>query len=92
VVGLISANLLETPTTGMYRYSGPIVWIGDIVVTKTARGHGIGGLLLAEIEAWARSRGAAHLQLNMHYGNAAALGLYERNGYRPTDIRLRKDL
>lgn len=92
VVGLISANLLDQPTTGMYRYDGPIVWIGDIVVTESARGRGIGALLLAEIEEWARSRGAKHLQLNTHYGNDAALELYERSGYRCTDIRLRKDL
>lgn len=92
LVGLISANLLEQPTTGMYRYTGPVVWIGDIVVTGSARGRGIGGLLLAEVETWARARGAAHIQLNTHYGNDEALKLYERSGYRCTDIRLRKDL
>lgn len=92
LVGLVTASLLDQPGNGMYHYEGPLVWIGDIVVTKSARRRGVGGMLLAEVESWARSRGAAHIQLNTHYGNDGALALYERNGYRCTDIRLRKDL
>ena len=92
VVGLISASINPAPSGGMNRYDGPVVWVGDVVVTESARRQGVGGLLMAEVETWARARGACAITLSVHAGNDPALGLYERHGYRTTEHWLRKDL
>jgi len=92
LVGLISANLNPKPSTGLDIYTGPVVWIGDLIVTASARRHGIGAMLMIAVEDWARLRQAASITLSMHSGNDAALALYENRGYRSTNVHMRKDL
>jgi GNAT superfamily N-acetyltransferase len=53
-------------------------------VAPAARGAGAGDALVAAIVAWARSRGAKRLVLDVTQGNAAAERLYERSGLRYT--------
>jgi ribosomal protein S18 acetylase RimI-like enzyme len=54
-------------------------------VAPAARRTGAGRALVDAIAAWARSRGAARLVLNVTLGNLAAERLYERAGLRFTD-------
>jgi len=54
----------------------------SIVVAPEARGRGTGERLLARVEREARSRRAAELALEVRHGNATAIALYERRGYR----------
>lgn len=51
-------------------------------VAPRGRGRGIGGALVAEVERWARSRGATLIRLDVVEGNEAAIGLYLRSGFR----------
>ncbi len=53
-------------------------------VAPTARGRGVGDLLVQEVERWARSMAARILRLDVADGNRAAAGLYQRNGFRYT--------
>jgi GNAT superfamily N-acetyltransferase len=92
VVGLISASVSPAPSGGLNLYRGPVVWIGDVVVTESARRQGIGSMLMAAVEAWAVRQNAASITLSVHSGNGVAHNLYERNGFRETDIHMRKDL
>jgi GNAT superfamily N-acetyltransferase len=53
-------------------------------VAPTARGHGVGDALVAEIVRWARDVGSAGVRLDVAEGNQAARRLYERHGFQLT--------
>jgi ribosomal protein S18 acetylase RimI-like enzyme len=53
-------------------------------VSPAARGDGVGDRLISAIAGWARGTGARELRLAVKDGNAAAIALYERSGFRRT--------
>ncbi|WP_175857231.1 GNAT family N-acetyltransferase [Burkholderia anthina] len=55
--------------------------IAELAVDRTCRRHGIGQLLLATAEAWARSRGFGFLRLETQANNVAACCTYARAGF-----------
>ncbi|MES2687538.1 MAG: GNAT family N-acetyltransferase [Pseudomonadota bacterium] len=59
----------------------PLVNVHDVVVLASHRGRRVGELMLAEVEAIARERGACKLTLEVLQGNAPAIKLYERVGF-----------
>jgi ribosomal protein S18 acetylase RimI-like enzyme len=61
---------------------GPIAYIETLEVLPGRRGQGIGGQLLGRIEASARAAGVRVIWLHVDEENAAAIRLYEANGYR----------
>ena len=68
-------------------------WVQEIAVAENLRGHGIGAILLAAAEAWARDRGAVWILLDTHPANVEALHFYQaRMGYAPVGVRLTKRL
>jgi GNAT superfamily N-acetyltransferase len=92
LVGFVSGFLQPTPAEGMLRYNGPVVGIGDVVVTASFRGHGVGTQLMHELERWARGRDAATISLNVDDRNTAARALYLREGFHSVNLQMRKDL
>ncbi|MFC3492774.1 GNAT family N-acetyltransferase [Glycomyces rhizosphaerae] len=50
-------------------------------VSPKARGAGVGDALILGVARWARTSGAAQLRLAVYERNAAAKGLYKRNGF-----------
>jgi putative acetyltransferase len=54
-------------------------------VSPEARGAGVSRMILAALEARARSEGVRILRLETGVKNHAALGLYARAGFRPRD-------
>lgn len=56
--------------------------LDGLCVTSAARNRGIGSALLAAIEDEARSRGYAHVRLDVVNTNWRARALYERLGYK----------
>jgi len=60
---------------------GPKCWLQDMVVDKERRSEGIGGLLMAAAESWARSRGLTHIELSSNSGRVDAHRFYERQGF-----------
>jgi GNAT superfamily N-acetyltransferase len=56
------------------------------------RGQGIGGRLMAHIEADARDRGAARLQLTSNRDRVRAHAFYERLGFVPSHVGMKKYL
>jgi ribosomal-protein-alanine N-acetyltransferase len=52
-----------------------------VAVAESARGRGIGALLLADAEARAAESGAERLLLEVHSDNAPAAALYARRGF-----------
>ena len=60
---------------------GPKCWLQDMVVAKGRRSEGIGGLLMAAAEGWARARGLTHIELSSNSGRLDAHRFYERQGF-----------
>ena len=58
--------------------------IESLAVLAAYRGHGLGTELLDRLEQELRLQGVTDLMLGVLPGNAGALRLYERRGYRPT--------
>jgi ribosomal-protein-alanine acetyltransferase len=54
----------------------------SVAVSDRARGQGIGDILVEAAERAARRRGCRHVFLEVRHGNAGAIRLYERRGYR----------
>jgi len=57
---------------------GRRVWVEDLAVDPARRSLGIGKLLLDEAKAWARARGASHLELDSAESRPDAHRFYER--------------
>ncbi len=59
----------------------------SVAVSPDARRRGIGRLLLAGLESWARATGVRKLWAGVLAGNRAALGLFRSRGYGPEGLR-----
>jgi ribosomal protein S18 acetylase RimI-like enzyme len=64
--------------------------IESLGVLPEYRGSGLGSELLDRLEAHLRRRGVDDLMLGALAGNADAIRLYQRRGYRPTWLYLSK--
>ncbi len=53
-------------------------------VDPSARGQGVGDLLITTVMAWAKGAGSVHLMLWVTEGNTHAERLYKRHGFRRT--------
>ncbi len=56
-------------------------YITNIAVTKSARGRGIGKMLLAHLDEVAKDSLLSFISLEVRESNAAAIALYEKCGY-----------
>ena len=63
---------------------GERLYVRSMGVLPTARGHGIGGLLLRHVESFAAEGGYKALFLSTTPFLAGAIALYERFGFRRT--------
>jgi len=55
-------------------------WVEDLAVDPSRRSEGIGKALLDAAKAWARERGATHLELDSAMARADAHRFYRREG------------
>ena len=60
---------------------GPKCWLQDMVVDKERRSEGVGELLMAAAESWARGRGLTHIELSSNRGRVEAHRFYEKQGF-----------
>ena len=65
-------------------------FIYDILVRPEYRGQGHGTRALQATEAWASALGMQHIDLHVFGHNTGAQRLYDRAGYRATNIRMRR--
>ncbi|MCZ2811452.1 GNAT family N-acetyltransferase [Modestobacter sp. VKM Ac-2979] len=68
------------------------VYLGELVVAPGARRRGVGTLLVAAVEAWARSRGLHRVTLDTGSANHSARELYARLGYAEEQVTLSRAL
>lgn len=57
---------------------GPRAWVEDLAVDPARRSNGVGKALLDAAKAWARTRGASHLELDSGFARTDAHRFYER--------------
>ena len=61
---------------------GTVAYVQTLEVMPEVRASGVGGELLRRLEGSAREAGAVAVWLHVDAENAAAIWVYERNGYR----------
>lgn len=66
--------------------------ISDLIVSPDAEGRGIGSLLIAKAEEWARSKGYSWLTLSVFAENVRAKRIYEQLGFEKDIIKYVKPL
>lgn len=67
-------------------------YITNLIVAEAAEGQGVGRVLLAHAEVWARAEGYATLSLSVFAQNTAARALYQKAGFGEDIIRCVKPL
>jgi predicted GNAT family N-acyltransferase len=78
VVALDGARCVGTGR--MPRQAGGVARVGRMAVARTARGRGVGALVLAALEAQARAEGLSAVEL---HAQVHAQRFYARHGYAP---------
>ena len=63
--------------------------LDSMAVRPDARRHGLGTALIRAILVWSAAHNARHLALEVRAGNAPAIALYQRCGFRPEGRRPR---
>jgi ribosomal protein S18 acetylase RimI-like enzyme len=74
------------------RADPPRAYLYDIRVEDGVQRQGYGRAAMQALEVEARSAGCASLLLHVFGDNTRARNLYERCGYRVTNVNMRKDL
>ena len=59
----------------------------NITVAVEHQGQGLAGLMLDALAVWTRGQGLHWIWLELRLGNAAALRVYERQGFRRVGVR-----
>ncbi|MFI7531604.1 GNAT family N-acetyltransferase [Nocardia salmonicida] len=81
IVGMLRLVMFPIP-------SGFRARVEDVVVDDSARGQGIGAVLIEEAKSRAAAAGARTLDLTSRASRSAATRLYERLGFQPRDSRV----
>ncbi|MBI2845150.1 MAG: GNAT family N-acetyltransferase [Chloroflexi bacterium] len=71
---------------------GPAAFIDDLIVSKEARGLGLGKALIQEAVRYAREWGCVEIEVSSTPENDAALGLYRDLGFQERGPLLEQDL
>ena len=75
----------ELAAIALLAFRGDRMWIGGFGVVPRARGHGMGGVCVADVLGIAREEGAASVELEVLENNPAAIRIYERGGFEQID-------
>ncbi len=67
-------------------------FIYDIAIDEPHRGKGYGRRALELLEEFVRPLGVTRISLNVFADNDVAIGLYQKQGYRPTNFNMTKRL
>ncbi len=82
LVAQASPSALAGAAVVLFRRGTRVARLYSLATAASLRGQGVGARLLAAAEAEAGRRACRVLRLEVHDGNASAIALYERAGYR----------
>jgi len=91
LVGLVHALLYDTPPIPAMTPSRR-AHVDSLVVRDDRRRAGVGRALMADVDAWARGKGASEVVLTVWAGNEPALRFYESLGFGAVNRVLGKTL
>ncbi|WP_427896447.1 GNAT family N-acetyltransferase [Kribbella sp. GL6] len=91
-MGLVAASVQPRPKQAIASYDGPVMRVNDLVVRASYRRHGIGAMLIGRLEELARQEDVVAITLQVHSQNDTAGSFYERQGFRPVQVEMRKDI
>ena len=86
VIGFASLQRCTYDWPGVVKRRAMIV--EDFGVHKMCQGHGIGKAMMEDIHALARAFGCSDLQLKVYPQNDAAIGFYQKCGFRIRTINM----
>ena len=89
--GLIIAMLSTQPSLPFLKHK-KVCRIGTIVVSESQQKKGLGKQLMAEVEHWAKRRGATEIKLEVMEFNQGALRFYDTLGFRTQSRILSKTI
>ena len=81
IVGMSTGQLVISTAQG-----GPSLLVEDVIVSKKARGRGIGKKLVDAVCRWATTFGAERFQLLADVNNHDGLRFYEHIGWSKTNL------
>jgi ribosomal protein S18 acetylase RimI-like enzyme len=90
-VGFVHALVRDAPAMPIFvprRYA----IVDGILVKSGFQDHGIGGILMDKMQAWAISKGATSVELNVYEFNRPAISFYEGLGYQTLSRKMSKEL
>jgi GNAT superfamily N-acetyltransferase len=90
--GRIIATCQLTILSGLSRQGARRALVEAVRVTADLRGRGIGAALMEECEARARAAGCGMIQLTTDRSRHDAHRFYERLGYQPSHVGMKKPL
>lgn len=95
----IAENQAQTPLGFVHLHPGSDHYfkekpchISDLIVAPAGRGQGVGKLLMAKAEEWAKNEGYEKLTLNVFAGNGRARKLYEELGFGADIVKYIKEI
>ncbi|QIK38564.1 GNAT family N-acetyltransferase [Caldichromatium japonicum] len=83
------ANALKTISTAC---GAPVLLLEDVIVSRAHRGAGYGRRLVEHVLDWAKAEGMVRVTLLADQDNAAALAFYEKLGFGPSAMVVRRKL
>ena len=86
VVGYVVLSVLEKRGAGIVEKK--MMRLDSICVDETLRGNGIGKAMVADVRALARAFGCREVLLGVHAENDAAIGFYQKCGFRIRTIHM----
>ncbi len=89
IVGFCTAAIIKNPPVLELPEFG---YIQDMAVKESARGKGIGKLLLTEVENWFASKQIKRIELNVLITNQSAQNFWRHQQYKEFTIRLVKNI
>lgn len=91
VAGLVHVLVRDTPPWPVL-VPRRRAFIDSLAVGQEFRRHGIGRALMDQAHAWAITKGAADVELNVYEFNQPALAFYQALGYETSTRRMVRDL
>ncbi len=87
IIGVMAARVMW-----VIHLDAPLAWLTALVVLDSARGRGIGSMLLDRAEEWAKHMGAQKISLSSAMHRTDTHTYYDNRGYERSGLRFTKKL